>query len=166
MWTLAKFENAPYKTVRPKLNVSQNKSLILFTQGTPTPSRHGAFGNPIGSLGLARDQVSFTTPGVCVGNRRAFGRCGYRIVKCDEDRGQKLPESRRVRHRVTRFPLGIASREAPSPWTRPQANRSERQADLRSEPVDAKRAETSVLKVDSTSAAKPDAGAELFVCAI
>ena len=93
-------------------------------------------------------------------------RCGYRIVKCDEDRGQKLPESRRVRHRVTRFPLGIASREAPSPWTRPQANRSERQADLRSEPVDAKRAETSVLKVDSTSAAKPDAGAELFVCAI
>ena len=61
---LAKSQNAPYKTVRPKLNVSQNKSLILFTQGTPTPSRHGAFGNPIGSLGLARDQVSFTTPGV------------------------------------------------------------------------------------------------------
>ena len=76
-------------------------------------------------------------------------RCGYRIVK---DRGQKLP--------------GIDSREASSPWTRPEANRSKRQADLRSEPVDAKRAETSVLKVDSTSAAKPDAGAELFVCAI
>ena len=35
---LAKSQNAPYKTVRPKLNVSQNKSLILFTQGTPTPS--------------------------------------------------------------------------------------------------------------------------------
>jgi len=29
--TLAKFENAPYKTVRPKLNVSQYKLLILLT---------------------------------------------------------------------------------------------------------------------------------------
>ena len=61
-------------------------------------------------------------------------RCGYRIVKCDEDRGQKPP--RRVRHRVTRFPLGIASREAPSPWTCPEANRSKRQAGLLSEPAD------------------------------
>jgi hypothetical protein len=48
----------------------------------------------------------------------------------------------------------------------PPTSQSIGQADLRSEPVDAKRAETSVLKVDSTSAAKPDAGAELFVCAI
>ena len=70
---VSQIAKCPYKIVRPKLNVSQNKSLILFTQGTPTPSRHGAFGNPIGSLGLARDQVSFTTPGVGVGNRRAFG---------------------------------------------------------------------------------------------
>ena len=70
---VSQIAKCPYKIVRPKLNVSQNKSLILFTQGTPTPSRHGAVGNPIGSLGLARDKVSFTTPGVCAGNRRAFG---------------------------------------------------------------------------------------------
>src|SRR6516164_1446853 len=43
---VSQIAKCPYKTMRPKLNVSQNKSLILFTQGTPTPSRHGAFGNP------------------------------------------------------------------------------------------------------------------------
>src|SRR5208337_809554 len=35
--TLAKFENAPYKTVRPKLNVSQYKRLILSPSSLPPP---------------------------------------------------------------------------------------------------------------------------------
>jgi membrane fusion protein, multidrug efflux system len=45
---LAKFENAPYETVRPKFNVSHSKSLLLLGWFTPTPSRHGVVGNPNG----------------------------------------------------------------------------------------------------------------------
>ena len=35
---LAKSQNAPYKTVRPKLDVSQSKSLISLTWDTPSHS--------------------------------------------------------------------------------------------------------------------------------
>jgi hypothetical protein len=106
---LAKSQNAPYKTVRPKLNVSQNKSLILFTQGTPTPSRHGS-ALPDFPLALL-------------------------FAKLHRLRHAQKPIDRNVK------PI----------------------CDL-SQPVNVKRAEARVLKVDSAPAAKPDAGAELVVC--
>ena len=93
-------------------------------------------------------------------------RRGYRIVKCDEDRGQKPPTGG-LGTALPDFPLALllAKLHRLRPAQKPIDRNVKPICDL-SQPVNVKRAETRVLKVDSASAAKPNAGAELLVCAI
>ena len=83
-------------------------------------------------------------------------RRGYRIVKCDEDRGQQ-----------PRGGLGTASPDFPlalllaklhrlSPAQKP-IDRNVKPVCYLSQPVNVKRAEARVFKVDSAPAAKPNA---------